>query len=169
MAELDLGFLLGILSALAVFAGLVFNGLQVRHAGEQRRLQAAGEIMHSFQTRDFIRAAGALWEQPEDLSAEAVRKSPELMDAILTVGVVYETLGVLVHRRIVPLDMVQDVMGGAAVYMWRRSKRYIEAERVRQQRASVFEWFQWLAERLEEHAGGAKAVGAQVAYKDWKP
>ena len=169
VAALDLGLLLGIISALAVFAGLVFNGLQVRHAQEQRRLEGAAEIMHTFQSREFVQATGALWELPEDLSAEAARKDPRVVDAIITVGVAYETLGVMVHRRIVPLDMVQDVMGGACLFMWRRSQRYIEAERVRQKRDNVFEWFQWLAERLEEHADAAKKAGAQVAHRDWKP
>jgi hypothetical protein len=152
-----------------VVVGLVFNGLQVRAATEQRRLAAAAEIVHSFQGRGFVEAAQVLWALPEGLQAEELRQRADVVDAIHTVGVVYETLGVLVHRRIVPLDLVQDVMGAAVVYMWIRVKPFVEDERARQRRASVFEWFQWLAERLEEHAGPAKKVGAHVAFRHWTP
>lgn len=31
------------------------------------------------------------------------------------------------------------------------------------------EWFQWLAERLEEYGRAEKALGTHVAFKDWTP
>ncbi len=32
----------------------------------------------------------------------------------------------------------------------------------------VYEWFQWLAERLAERKGRDETVGAHEAYRDWK-
>jgi len=31
------------------------------------------------------------------------------------------------------------------------------------------EWFQWLAERIDEYPAPGKDVGAPIAFKDWKP
>ena len=31
------------------------------------------------------------------------------------------------------------------------------------------EWYQWLAERIDEYPAPGKTVGAPVAFKDWRP
>jgi hypothetical protein len=166
----DLGIALAALSGAAVFAGFLFNGLQTRFAAEQRRQSAAAEIVHSFQGGAFIAAAQMMWELRPGMSGPELRaEGPGTIGAVHNVGVIYETLGVLVHRRIVPIDFVEDVMGGAILYMWTVAKGYVEAERVRQARPSVYEWWQWLAERLEERAPREKSVPAHEAFRDWKP
>ena len=54
---------------------------------------------------------------------------------------------------------------------WRKLKPWAELERRRSGSQKTWEWFQWIAERIEQH-GGRKtnlAVGAQEAFRDWKP
>ena len=49
--------------------------------------------------------------------------------------------------------------------------RYLEEIRKERNRETLFEWFQWLAEKLDRHSQGKTNLetGAQVAYRDWKP
>jgi hypothetical protein len=46
----------------------------------------------------------------------------------------------------------------------------VEFERERSGSQKTFEWFQWLAEQLEQYKGGKTSlqIGAHQAYRDWK-
>jgi hypothetical protein len=48
-------------------------------------------------------------------------------------------------------------------------KPFVELDRARQGRQNVYEWWQWLAERLAEDASESKRQGAHIAFADWKP
>jgi hypothetical protein len=71
--------------------------------------------------------------------------------------------------RIVPLQVVGDLMGGTVRLAWRKLRPYIEEERRRSGSRKTFEWFQWLAIQLERHSPGKTnlQVGAYEAYLDW--
>src|SRR5439155_27194467 len=53
----------------------------------------------------------------------------------------------------------------------RKLEPYVEEERRRSGSQKTFEWFQWLAIQLERHSPGKTnlQVGAQEAYRDWRP
>src|SRR5262249_12236888 len=48
---------------------------------------------------------------------------------------------------------------------------YVEYERERAGSQKNWEWFQWLAEQIDQHskARTSLAVGAHEAYRDWRP
>ena len=79
----------------------------------------------------------------------------------------FEAMGVLVHRRIAPLPLVQDLVGGFAVVTWHRLKPWITELRVEQSNPSDSEWFQWLAEQLEKRR--AEKMPAYVQHRGWLP
>jgi hypothetical protein len=101
-------------------------------------------------------------------SAAELRSGPkEIEDAAVFIGTTLETIGVLVHRRMVPLDLVDDLMGDAIVNFWSPLKDWVETMRREQSRESFYEWFQWLVERLAERER-RRTVGAHVRYATWK-
>ena len=62
----------------------------------------------------------------------------------------YETVGHLVYREIMPIELVEELLGGIGVHLWRRLRPWVESMRVEQNQPLLMEWFQWLVERLEE-------------------
>ena len=46
--------------------------------------------------------------------------------------------------------MVDELLGGVCVECWGRLNNYIQDSRIENGRDSLSEWFQWLAERLQE-------------------
>ena len=156
-----------ILGALAVACGVIFGVIQIRIIERQRREQAAVTLVHSFQSADFNRALRLVWSLPPGTSAAELRNErPEVEEAALFIGTTLETIGVLVHRRVVPLNLVDDLMGDAIVAFWPRLQDWIKALRKEQERESVFEWFQWLVERLSQHER-RRNVGAHMKYVEW--
>lgn len=60
-------------------------------------------------------------------------------------------------------------MGGSVRASWTRLRLYVEEQRREKEIPNMAEWFQWLAERLEEYGRAEKALGTHVAFKDWTP
>lgn len=152
--------------ALVVAAGVaVYQLLQLR----QRRLhEAALQVITGLNTQEFRAAFNAVNELPLGATAQQVRDSgPAVEAAAGTVMMTFETLGVLVHNRVVPLDLVDQVIGGFLRESWRRLEGYVLWKRSAIGYARWGEWYQWLFEHLAQNP--RRAEGAYTAFKDWKP
>jgi hypothetical protein len=156
-----------VLGALAVVAAIAFGVAQIRQFRQQRRDALAVELMRSIQDTEFTRSLRMLLTLPADASAEDFRaRGPELEDAAWSLGAKYETLGYLVYRGIMPIALVEELVGGVGVHLWARLRPWAEAVRKEQNQPLLLEWFQWLVERLEER----KRPAAEPAYtrlRDW--
>lgn len=166
---IDLVSASAVAASAAVVVGVGFGALQIGQMSRKRRDAAAVEVVRSVQTPEFARAVRLLWSLPEGADAAALRAEAGFEEAAIAFGTTIETMGVLVYHRVVPLAIVQDLIGGAIVLVWRRTKPYFAELRAAQGRPGAFEWFEWLADRLAEQAPPYKAAGAQVAFRAWRP
>ena len=157
-----------IASALPVLVAMVFGTLTLMQWRRTRYLAAAAELVHTIQTPEFTRAIALVMELPERASVTTVHADSATVTAIQAVSHVFESLGVLVFHRLLPLHLVDHLLGGYVRASWRRIGPYVEGRR--SVLGAMFgEWFQWLAERLEENPAPGKAIGAWAAHRDWKP
>lgn len=78
-----------------------------------------------------------------------------------------ETIEVRVYRRIVPLQILDELMGDAIIVLWGKLRLWVEHLRAEQERDSAYEWFQWLADRLAEVDRRTEA-GAHKIYRNWR-
>jgi len=157
-----------ILGPTAVAIGVIFGVIQIRIIERQRREQAAVVIVHSFQSGEFNRAVRLVWAIPPGTTAAQLRGGArEIEEAAVFISTTLETIGVLVHRHVVPLNLVDDLMGDAIVNFWPRLQDWVETMRKEQSRESVYEWFQWLVDRLAERER-RRTIGAHVRYAAWK-
>ncbi len=108
---------------------------------------------------------------PDGSTASAIEADARVLAAVQAIGVILEGLGYSVYARIVPLQVVADLMGGTVRLAWRKVRPYVEEERRRSGSQKTFEWFQWLATQLERYSPGKTnlEMGAHQAYQDWKP
>jgi hypothetical protein len=90
-------------------------------------------------------------------------------NAIMVVVMTFESIGVMVFRGIVPLEMVNELLGGVCVESWARLSQYTQDFRVENDRKTMSEWFQWLAERLKEHHARYGRQPAYEQFRDWRP
>lgn len=64
--------------------------------------------------------------------------------------------------------VVYNLIGTSGPALWRKLAPWVEMLREEQEAPSVFEWFQWLAERLDgNHVPNENP--AYEAHKDWLP
>jgi hypothetical protein len=159
-----------IFGALLVITGLLFGLMEVRHYRQQRQETAAMEIMRAFQSPDFTRGLRLVMDYEQECRRCSEESIPlELQDAAMLVSTTLEAVGLMVFQRIVPFRLVQLLMGGTIQASWRVLRPHTEWLREKLGRPSLHEWFQWLAERLDEHPEYLDEEGAYSKYGDWKP
>jgi len=157
-----------IIGTIAVITGIIFGLIQIRYYQQQRRTVAAVQLVNSFQNPDFNKALRKIWSLPDDTSVPEIRTlGADWEEAAFQVGMTLETMGVLVYRRIVPLPILDEVMGDAILILWKKLRPWVEHLRMEQKRDSAYEWFQWLADRLAEKNRRTEA-GAYKIYQNWR-
>jgi hypothetical protein len=159
-----------IIGALLVITGVFFGLMEVRHYRQQRQETASMEIMRAFQSLDFNRALRLVMDYEHECQRCSEESLPQkLQDAAMVVSTTLEAVGLMVYQRIVPFRLVQQLMGGTIQASWRVLRPHTEWLREKLRRPSIHEWFQWLAERLDEHPEYLDEVGAYSKYGAWKP
>ncbi|MCF7807341.1 MAG: DUF4760 domain-containing protein [Candidatus Marinimicrobia bacterium] len=151
----------------AVMAAIIFGWIQIQQFKRQRRDQAAIELVRNFQDIEFTRGFRLIHSLPEDISADEFKsKGTEYIDAAYSLSMKYETMGVLVHREVVPIDAVEDLIGGVGITLWKRLSPWIHAVRKEQSNEHILEWYQWLIERILER-GNKNQEPAYKRFRIW--
>jgi len=160
-----LSYLAQIVSAATVVVALVFGIIQVRHARQQRRDLASVELMRSIQDAEFTHSLRLIGPLPPGATAgELRRRGDAYEDAAFALGTKYETLGYLVFRGTIPLELVEEQVGGVAITVWKRLHGWVSAIRDEQDQPLYLEWFQWLVQQLEAR-GRAQQVPAYERFR----
>jgi hypothetical protein len=159
-----------IFGAFVVVGGLGFAVIQMQHYRQQRRETAAIELLRSFQNPEFSRSLRAVLTLPRGVCKSDLEECGDgEKNAIMVVVMTFESIGVMVFRGIVPLEMVNELLGGVCVESWARLSQYTQDFRVENDRKTMSEWFQWLAERLKEHHARYGRQPAYEQFRDWRP
>jgi hypothetical protein len=157
-----------ILGVLAVVAAIVFGVNQLRQFQQQRHDLAAVELMRMVQDTDFMHAFRIVYGLPDDLGAKQLRAlGADTEDAFL-VAAKFETMGHLVFRGNVPIGMMEELVGGVAVYFWKKLRPWVEDLRLCKGQPLLLEWYQWISDRLEER-GWPDQQPAYFRHRHWKP
>ncbi len=170
---MDLGTLANlaeIFGALTVVGGVVFAAVQMRQYRQQRSENAAIELVRSFQTPELLRAFSLLRLLPDGISAEELRgKGSEYEDAAITICGMYETVGLLVFKGMLPLAIVHELAGGLVSVLWRKLGTWVEETRAETSHEKFLEWFQWLVEQLDRAHAKSGSQPAYERFASWRP
>lgn len=157
-----------IVGGATVVGGVILALFQLHRYRTERRREALLTLMRAFQTYEWVRAGRVIGDLPDGVSYEEMQERPEEdRNAVWFHMATWESLGVMVNRGEVPLDLVEDFYSGMIQVSWRKLERYVEESREALDRETYFEWFQWLAERIEEREAATPPEPAHVAHADW--
>jgi hypothetical protein len=128
------------------------------------------ELLHAFQTPDFAKALVLVYRLPDGLSKREIEsRLGDDLYVVYAMTTTWESIGVLLHRGEVDMDLVDDFFSGPIVVSWRKLRDYVAEEREETGRATVSEWFQWLAERFMDLESEAPPIPANLQFRDWRP
>ncbi|MDH3989056.1 MAG: hypothetical protein OEV34_08005 [Gammaproteobacteria bacterium] len=157
-----------VIGMLTIVSGLIFGIFQLRaHRMQQRNIVASG-LAKTFYNPEFAKALVLLQHLPDGASAEDIHKAgPEYEYAAVVVCTSFETMGLLIYRKIAQFDLVMDLAGGVSASMFRKLQNWIEHKRESQNQPSWAEWFEWMARLAEKYKDEHKLTKEQVA--NWQP
>ena len=162
-----LSFVSQIVGTLTIVGGTVFALVQFYETRRQRQEQRAAELMQGFMDANFAAAVARIRLLPDGVSAEGLRNAgPDVERDAVRVCMGMETMGLMVYRRILPLELVVELAGGMSVMIWRKLGPWLVQTRLEQQQPSWAEWFQWLAQQCEKHKEKRAPAYERT---DWQP
>ena len=157
-----------IIGAGSILTGLMVGWFQVRQYRTQQRDAVARDLAQTFYNPVLARAISLIQGLPDDLSLEEVRAmGKEYVEAANTVTTSFETVGLLVYKKIAPFDLVVDLLGGICVTMNRKLRRFQTDLRIELAQPSWAEWFEWLGDQIV--AVKPHRDPAHVRHQDWTP
>ena len=148
-----------------VFVAAVYYMLQLRHQGKMRQTEIETRqtdlllrIYSTFGSEEFQKALNkTFFMEFKDYNDFVKRYSsptgfadtPEGI-TMGTVNVLFEEIGVLLHRKLIDLELVDDLFGYAAVYVWERIKPAVEGWRKQFQIPRSLQQFEYLYNELKK-------------------
>jgi hypothetical protein len=167
---MDLSTAVNLINAIALTAGLIFAAVQIRYYRLRRRRETMLELVRSFQSQAFTSALRQVLSLPDGADAKKIREllGPDGEDAVYLVSLTWESLGILLFRHEVTMDLVDDFFSGPILLSWRKLRVWAEEWRQQLQRDTGSEWFHWLAERMMEREKLSPPVPAYVAHRRWR-
>jgi hypothetical protein len=167
--HVDIATLANVTQAVAVVVGVIFGIVQLRQLTAQRRRESAFALMQSSQSPQVLRAVLIIEHLPDTAGKAEIDALPKSDQAdVIALLSTWEGLGILVFNHEIPLQMVDDFYSGTVAQSWRKLQRYIEELRKVSSRPTDWEWFQWLAERMQEEELASPPVPAHVQHRNWK-
>ena len=157
-----------IIGAGSIITGLLFGWFQIRQFRVQQSDAVAITLAQTFYSRDLAEAIALIQQVPDGVSLKEMRDlGPQYQAAAITITSSFETMGLLVFKRVAPLPLVLDLAGGIVSTTCRKLRKWLEELREEQQQPSWAEWFEWLGDQAIKAKESSQP--AQIAHKDWKP
>lgn len=155
------------IETVAVVIGVLFGLFQLRQLRIQREVQAGIELLRPLQSPQAAEALLLIHSLPDGLSGTELKQSlGNNFGSVLGVLGLFESLGPLVARGHVPIEMYADSYRGVTVLCWKKMGFYIKEQRVKGW-PSLFEWLQWLSEQMEQRAPRSSDAPAYERLRAW--
>ena len=156
-----------LINAAALILGIGIGVTQFRDYRKQRRREAMLELVRSFQSPEFARALNRINALPDGADRRTIheRLGPDGEDDVFLVGLTWESLGVLVYRGEITIDLIRAFYSGLILVTWRKLRVFVEEDRRFVERETVWEWYQWLAERMLEQEALTPVTPAHLAHR----
>jgi hypothetical protein len=165
----ELPLLFDLISTLAVVFGILFGLVQLRQYRLSRKREAALYLLNSYRTKEFTEGIWIIQGLEEGLTRKEIE---ELLGGnVWSIGLVmstWESIGILLFNHEVTIDMVDNAFSGPILFSWQKLERYVNDLRAELERETLFEWFQWLSDRIKVREIKKSPIPAHIAYKDWE-
>lgn len=154
------------IQTVAVVLGVIFGLFQLRQIRRDREAQAGIELLDPLQASETAATIVAIAELPDGLSEADLRERlGDKFESALTLLGYFESLGPMVARGHLPIEMYAEIYRGATIIAWRRMETYVRQRR-EQGWNVLYEWVQWLAEQMERYQPFTSAAAFEQ-FRDW--
>jgi hypothetical protein len=154
----DITEISAIVAAAGVLVGVVYYILDMRHQSKMRQTDMVMRLYATFGSTEFLKAyqtiMGAEFEDYEDY-LKRYSTNADVRLALMSVGTYFEGIGMLVKRRLVSMDLIDDLLNANILSVWKKMKPV--AEGMRKKVPQSWEWFEYLYDEMKKREQKLKA------------
>jgi len=155
------------IASAGVFAAAIYYILQLRHQSKVRQTDLLLRIYSTFGSQEFQKAltktVNMEFKDYNDYmkkysSPTGFSEKPESI-ALGTVNILFEEIGVLLHRKLIDLGLVDDLFGYIAIPVWEKVKPLAEGWRREFQTSRSLQQFEYLYNELKKKEQRGVKIG----------
>jgi hypothetical protein len=114
----DLSTVANIATALTVLTAVVFGLIEMRRARKEREERAALVAVQAILTPAWIQSMTLVQAISQGTTPSQIEADPRLFQAVQSIACILESLGYAVFARMVPLNVVDELLGGTVRVAW---------------------------------------------------
>ena len=137
-----------VIASASVVAGVIYYALQIRQQTKTRQTDLVIRLYTTFASKEMRQT----WERVttrEYLDFNAYREKFGLSD-VNEVGWFFEGVGVLLHRKLIDIAVVDDLFSSPIKISWEKMKPVAEGERKQFGRPQIWEWWEYLYNEMQK-------------------
>ena len=142
----------GILAAVGVTVGVVFAVLQLRDLVRTRQTDLVIRLYSHFGSKEFLEARKTVMDLKFKDYRDYVKKYGQFgrFEAVSEVCMFFEGIGVLLHRKLIDISLVDDFFSTPIKSTWEKLKPVVEWQRKQSGRPQYYEWFEYLYNEMQK-------------------
>jgi len=152
----DISTLSIVIAAASVVAGVIFAVLQLRNLVKMRKTDLVIRLYSTFGSKEFQEARFKFLNLEFQNYNDYVKRYGPLFSespahiATTMVGMFFESAGVLLRRKLIDIDLVEDLLTGATQRAWRKMKPIAEGARKQLNEPRIWEYFEYLNNEMQK-------------------
>ena len=137
-----------VIAAVGVIVGVIFTVLELRNLVKTRQTDLVMRLYSTFGSQEFNEARWKIMAREYKDFNDYEKKHG--LSEIVQVGSFFEGIGVLLHRKLVDISLVDDLLSSAIKLSWDKMKPMYGEWRKRSNRPQLAEWFEYLYNEMQK-------------------
>ena len=137
-----------VIASAGVFAAAIYYVLQIRHQTKMRQTDLVMRLYSIFGNEEFQKRCHKIMADMETMDYNSFVKKYDTMAP--EAGFFFEGVGVLLHRKLIDISLVDDLFSGFIKRFWERAKPIVEDARKQLNYPQYGEWFEYLYNEMKK-------------------
>jgi hypothetical protein len=136
------------IASASVVAGVIYYSLMIRQQTKTRQTDLVIRLYTAFGSKEMRQT----WEKVttrEDMDFDKYQEKFGLTD-VNEIGWFFEGVGVLLHKKLVDISVVDDLFSSPIKISWEKLKPVAEGERKQFGRPQIWEWWEYLYNEMKK-------------------
>jgi hypothetical protein len=136
-----------------VLVAAAYYVLQMRHQTKLRQTDMVMRLYTTFGSPEFQKASLKMRDMEladYDDYRKRYESDVESKTAWLSVAAFFEGIGVLVHKKLIDISLVDDLFSTPVIIGWEKIEHLVESERKHRSRPQIWEWFEYLYNEIKK-------------------
>jgi hypothetical protein len=137
-----------VIASASVVAGVIYYLFQIRLQTKVRQTDLVIRLYTTFASKEMRQT----WEKittREYMDFDAYREKFGLSE-VNEIGWFFEGVGVLLHRKLIDITVVDDLFSSPIKISWEKMKHIAEGERKQFGRPQIWEWWEYLYNEMQK-------------------